>query len=88
MEKMKSITVHGIEPPLAELIKSRAFSEGLSINKTVKKILEEALGIKPANSDRHRDDFKAFCGVWTRADQKEFESNTQSLNAVDQEDWQ
>jgi hypothetical protein len=33
--KMKSITIHGIDDPLAELIKSKAQSEGLSINKTV-----------------------------------------------------
>ena len=42
---MKSITIHGIDDPLAGLIKSRAQSEGLSINKTVKKLLEESLGV-------------------------------------------
>ena len=43
---MKSITIHGIDDPLAELIKSRARSEGLSINKTVIKLLEESLGFQ------------------------------------------
>ncbi len=32
---MKSITIHGIDEQLANLIKSKAESEGLSINKTV-----------------------------------------------------
>jgi len=36
---MKSITLRKIDGPLSELIKSKARSEGLSINKTVKKIL-------------------------------------------------
>jgi hypothetical protein len=36
---MKSITIHGIDDPLAELIKSKAQSERLSINKTIKKRL-------------------------------------------------
>ena len=40
---MKSITIHGIDDPLAKLIKSKVRSEGLSVNKTVKKLLEESL---------------------------------------------
>ena len=44
---MKSITIHGVDEPLSELIKSKAQSEGLSINKTIKKILESSLGVKP-----------------------------------------
>ncbi|MGB5615690.1 MAG: hypothetical protein WBM78_02535, partial [Desulfobacterales bacterium] len=45
--KMKSITIHGIDEPLVKLIKSKAKQEGLSINKTIKKILESSLGVKP-----------------------------------------
>ena len=44
---MKSITIHGIDEPLEKLIKSRAREEGLSINKTLKKLLEQSLGVKP-----------------------------------------
>jgi hypothetical protein len=44
---MKSITIHGVDEPLAELIKSKAKSEGLSVNQTIKNILEAALGVKP-----------------------------------------
>jgi hypothetical protein len=32
--KIKSIKLHGVDKQLAELIKSKAESEGLSINKT------------------------------------------------------
>jgi predicted DNA binding CopG/RHH family protein len=45
--KMKSITIHGIDEPLAKLIKSKAKQEGLSINQTIKNILESSLGVKP-----------------------------------------
>ena len=76
---MKSITIHGIDAPLAELLKSRAQAEGLSINKTVIKILEESLGVKPRVKGKNRKDFEEFCGIWTRSELKEFEENTIDL---------
>ena len=84
---MKSITIHGIDEPLAELLKSRAQSEGLSINKTVKKILEESLGVRPRAKSINRGDFEEFCGVWSDADLVEFEKNTKDLRKINTEDW-
>jgi hypothetical protein len=84
---MKSITIHGIDEPLAELIKSRAQSEGLSINKTVKKLLEESLGVKPHASGLHRSDFEEFCGIWSESELAEFEENSSDLRDIDSEDW-
>ena len=84
---MKSITIHGIDEPLAELIKSRAQSEGLSINKTVKKLLEESLGVKPRVSGLHRGDFEEFCGIWSESELAEFEENSSDLRKIDSEDW-
>ena len=85
---MKSITIHGIDDPLAELIKSKAQSEGLSINKTVKKLLEESLGIKPRDRGINRSDFEEFCGIWSESELTEFEDKTRELRNVNQEDWQ
>jgi hypothetical protein len=85
---MKSITIHGIDDPLAELINSKAQSEGLSINKTVKKLLEESLGVKPRNKAINRSDFEEFCGIWSESDRTEFEDKTKDLRNVDNEDWQ
>lgn len=85
---MKSITIHGIDEPLAELLKSKAESEGVSMNKTVKKLLEEALGVKPRPDDAHRGDFEKFCGLWSKADADEFEKNTADFGKVDPGDWQ
>ncbi len=85
---MKSITIHGIDDPLAELIKSKAQSEGLSINKTVKKLLEESLGIKPRDRGINRSDFEEFCGIWSESELTEFEDKTRELRNVNQEEWQ
>ena len=85
---MKSITIHGIDEQLANLIKSKAESEGLSINKTVKKLLEVALGVKPQIEMKNLDDFKEFCGLWTQADLDEFEEKTTDFRKIDKKDWQ
>jgi hypothetical protein len=79
---MKSITIHGIDDPLAELIKSRALSEGLSINKTVKKLLEESLGVKPRAKGINRSEFEEFCGIWSDAELAEFEETTKDLGKI------
>lgn len=84
---MKSITIHGIDDPLAELIKSRAQSEGLSINKTVKKLLEESLGVRPRANGTNRIDFEEFCGIWSDSELTEFEEKTKDLRSVNDEDW-
>ena len=85
---MKSFTIHGVEKPLAGLIKDKAESEGLSINKTIKKVLEEYLGVKPQPDRKNLGDFKAFCGLWTQDDLSEFENRTSDLRKIDHSDWQ
>ena len=85
---MKSITIHGIDDPLAKLIESKARSEGMSINKTVKKLLEESLGVKPRSKGINRSDFEEFCGVWSESDRTEFEDKTRDLRKINYEDWQ
>lgn len=84
---MKSITIHGIDKNLEKMINARARAEGLSINKTVKKLLEESLGIKPAQTAKHRDDFKEFCGFWSKNDLVEFEAETEDTRKINPEDW-
>jgi hypothetical protein len=82
---MKSITIHGIDDSLSELIKYRARSEGLSINKTIKKLLEETLGVKPRKKGINRSDFEEFCGIWSESELAEFEENTKDLRNISHE---
>lgn len=85
---MKSITIHGIDEPLEKLIKSRAHAEGLSVNKTLKKLLEQSLGVKPTGTNAHHGDFEEFCGVWKKEDLAGFENNIKDLRQIEAEDWQ
>jgi hypothetical protein len=66
----------------AELIKSRDRSEGLSINKTVKKLIEESLGLKPRIKGINRYHFEEFCGIWSDSELAEFEENTKDLKHI------
>jgi len=84
---MKSITIHNIDEPLAELLKSKARAEGLSINKMVKKLLEESLGVKPREKAANLTHFKEFCGIWSDSQLAEFEDATKELRKVNHEDW-
>ena len=85
---MKSITIHKIDAPLYGIIKSKALSEGMSINKTVKKILEESLGVRPKPRGAFRNDFEEFCGVWSDTELAEFDERTEDFQKIDPEDWE
>ena len=84
---MKSLTLHNMDDPLYELIKAKARSEGLSINKTVQKVLEESLGVRPAPEGAFRKDFVEFCGIWSDADASDLNERTRDLRQIDPEDW-
>lgn len=41
---MKSITIHGMDDEMDRQIREKAAAEGKSLNKTIKGLLEQALG--------------------------------------------
>ena len=84
---MKSITIHGVDNHLAEALKRLAEEHNTSVNRTVKRLLEEVLGMKPRESARYHDDFAKFCGLWSAKDLAEFEDATVDMGAIDPEDW-
>lgn len=81
---MSSITLHNLNPDLNRMIKKKAKSEGLSINKTVQKLLHQALGL---NTESRKEDFSEFYNVWSAAEYDEFLSNSADLKKIDDEDW-
>lgn len=84
---MTSITIHGLEDPLDSLIRERARHQGLSLNKTIKQLLAESLGISHA-MPKNRDNFADLCGIWSSEDLEEFTHNTQEFSATDLKDWE
>lgn len=84
---MKSITVHNMDDNLVQKISEKARQKGLSLNKTIKNLLQEALGLQPKKETDHTKDFQDLCGIWTDEDLEEFESSTADLDRIDPEDW-
>ncbi|OGS35978.1 MAG: hypothetical protein A2293_06130 [Elusimicrobia bacterium RIFOXYB2_FULL_49_7] len=85
---MKAITIHGIDPVMEKLILQKAHESGVSLNKTLKKLLEHALGIRPAETQKHRNDFAEFAGKWTEKEFKTFEESVAPFRQIDKDDWQ
>ena len=85
---MKSITVHGLEDKIYKKIRDLARKRGMSLNRTIKKLLEKALGIGAEAEINNEEEFREFYNVWTEKDLKEFRSRIKDLESVDQGDWQ
>jgi hypothetical protein len=84
---MKSITIHGLDETLDRLIKKRAKKQGSSLNKTIKRLLEESLGLHKKHNSDHRDDFLDLFGIWTKKDAQQFRDRIQDLEKIDKKDW-
>jgi len=84
---MTSITIHGLEDPLNSLIREKARQQGLSLNKTIKQLLAESLGVPTENTKQQRN-FDDLCGIWSQADSEEFIRNTKELSMADPKDWE
>ena len=84
---MKSITIHGMDDTLDKLIRKRAKKQGNSLNKTIKELLEESVGIHTKQKSDHRNDFLDLFGIWTKKEVERFNSAIQDLQKIDKEDW-
>jgi len=84
---MKSITIHGLDEHLDRTIRSLANREGLSMNKTIKKVLRSALGLDEQSMTTRREQFTDLFGTWTKQDLDEFQENTADFSQVDPSDW-
>ena len=84
---MKSITIHGLDNKLDSLIRKRSKRDGKSLNKTIKSILEESLGVKKNSDSDNADEFMDLFGIWSAQEQKEFEKNLNDFNKINNLEW-
>ena len=85
---MKSITIHGLTDQLDRLIRKRAIIHGLSLNKTIKKLLEESFGINKEQTSNNREDFLDLFGLWSDAERRKFNDRLKDFDMIDEKDWQ
>lgn len=85
---MKSISVHGIDGETEKVLKERAKKRGQSVNRAVKELLAESLGLGDGPKDKdNRAVFADLCGVWTAEEAAAFTAATDDLKAIDPKDW-
>ena len=84
---MTSITIHGLEDPLDSLIREKARQQGISLNKTIKQLLAESLGISQ-DIKKSQHDFADLSGVWSSEELKEFTHTAQEFSITDPKDWE
>jgi len=85
---MSSVTIHDLDSQMYERIKMLAKSQGVSINRIVKNLLEKSLGNKTLQKENDtRSDFMEFCGVWSQEEYEMFSNEIKAFETVDAEDW-
>ena len=84
---MKSITIHGLDQQLDQMIRKKAKAESLSLNQTLKKLLRKALGLQNRSKISHAEEFKDLFGVCSKDDTRELKKKLKETGKIDKEDW-
>ena len=84
---MKSITIYNLNDELASKIEEMARNEGISLNKTVQKLLRQSLGLSNDLKQTNKEAFMDLFGVWSEEEDEEFHGNISDLEQVDPDDW-
>ncbi len=85
---MKLISLRNLPEELARIIRERARQRGLSLNKAVIDLLQEALGLRKGRpAGRLHDDLDALAGRWSVDEAAGFEKALARQREVDPEVW-
>lgn len=84
---MTAITLRNIPAKLQDAIRQRAGADGLSLNKTVLRMLEEAAGQRTTGRKLHHD-LDHLAGTWSDQEAEAFELALREQRRVDPELWE
>ena len=86
---MKTITVRGLDPLLAEKLKQFAKQEGKSVNQFIIDTIKQRVGIKKEKRftiEYH--DMDHLFGKWSEKEYKQIQGKIDSERKIDKELWQ
>jgi hypothetical protein len=83
---MTAITLRNLSPRIAAAIKARSEKEGLSVNKTVLRMLEESVEPKASGRQLHHD-LDHLAGTWSDEEAAAFEVSLVEQRRIDPEPW-
>ncbi len=84
---LRPITLRNLPAAVARAVRERAGADGVSLNKAVIRLLEEALGLSRPKRPRINHDFDEFIGVWTEQEAREMERFLAEERRIDPEMW-
>ena len=84
---MTAVTLRNIPPKLQEVIQRRADKDGLSLNKTIIRMLEEAAGQRTATGRGIHHDLDHLAGTWSDEEAAAFEDALAEQRRIDPELW-
>ena len=84
---MKSLSLRGIPEDLSENLRKLSQKEGISLNKTVLKLLEDSVGIKRKRRLNLYRDLDDLAGTWSKKDEKEFKDKIHFFEMIDKDLW-
>lgn len=85
---MKVITLRNLSPELAAKLRQRSRQSGLSLAKTVVRLLEERLGIGSARRQQDGDDaLDALAGSWSPEQADRFDQSLAQQRSIDPDLW-
>ena len=82
---MKTMTIRNIPAHLASALETEKRRRGMSLNRTVLLLMQEALGITGAG--RRSNGLHKLAGTWSEDDFENFESATEPFREIDREIW-
>jgi len=86
---MKAVTIRGVEPEVAEKLKSTAAQEGKSINQLTLDFIKAGLGLKKTKKySREYDDLDHLFGRWRDDEYKDIQGKIDQGRRIDPELWQ
>ena len=83
---MKSMSIHGVDKEMAKRIREKAEEYGLSVNKTMKKLLGDSLGVSQGKNDRNSE-FDDLCGALPKEAVDELQRVLEEMDTIDREAW-
>jgi hypothetical protein len=85
---MKAVTIRGVEPEVAEKLKSTAVEQGKSINQLALEIVKEGLGLgKRKKYLREYNDLDHLFGSWSDDEFREIHAKIAQERQIDPELW-
>jgi len=86
-KETKAITLRGVPPDVARVIRRKADETGESVNRVVIKLLEEGAGVGKKRKRVLHHDLDGLIGAWSREEARSFDRALEHQRKIDPELW-